>query len=88
MSSLLKKLQNKEMLSSTEMIVSDYLIENYRDLPKLSTRELAKRTFTSSAAIVRFCQKLGFEGYTDFKLSFMIEMMKHGSEVSASTINF
>ena len=87
MSNLLKKLQNREILSSTEIIVADYLIENYRDLPNLSTRELAKRTFTSSAAIVRFCQKLGFEGYTDFKLSFMTEMLKHGDEVQAQIIS-
>ena len=87
MSKLLKKMQNREILSSTEIIVADYLIENYRDLPNLSTRELAKRTFTSSAAIVRFCQKLGFEGYTDFKLSFMAEMLKHGDEVQAQIIS-
>lgn len=87
MSKLLKKMQNREILSSTEIIVADYLIENYRDLPNLSTRELAKRTFTSSAAIVRFCQKLGFEGYTDFKLSFMAEMLKHGDEVQAQLIS-
>ena len=87
MSKLLKKMQNREILSSTEIIIADYLIENYRDLPNLSTRELAKRTFTSSAAIVRFCQKLGFEGYTDFKLSFMTEMLKHGDEVQAQIIS-
>ena len=87
MSKLLKKMQNREILSSTEIIVADYLIENYRDLLNLSTRELAKRTFASSAAIVRFCQKLGFEGYTDFKLSFMTEMLKHGDEVQAQIIS-
>ena len=87
MSNLLKKLQNTALLSDTETIVAKYLIENYRDLSNLSTRELAKRTFTSSAAIVRFCQKLGFEGYSDFRIHFLTEMMQHGNEAQAQLIS-
>ena len=87
MSSLLKKLQNKEILSNTEIIIADYLIENYRDLPNLSTRELAKKTFTSSATIVRFCQKFDFGGYTEFKTQFLAEMLKHGDEVQPQLIS-
>ena len=86
MSNLLKRLKDKETLSDTEMVIADYLIENYRDLSNLSTRELAKKTFSSSAAIVRFCQKFGFKGYIDFKISFLSEMIKHGSEVQAQLI--
>ena len=86
MSNLLKRLQDKETLSDTEMVIADYLIENYRDLSNLSTRELAKKTFSSSAAIVRFCQKFGFKGYIDFKISFLSEMIKHGSEAQAQLI--
>ena len=87
MSNLLKTLQNKDLLSESELIISQYLLENYRDFQNLSTRELAKRTFSSSAAVIRFCQKLGFEGYTDFKITFLTEMMKHGGEVQAQIIN-
>ena len=87
MSKLLRKLQNKDLLSESECIISQYLMENYRDFQKLSTRELAKRTFTSSAAVIRFCQKLGFEGYTDFKINFLTEIMQHGDEVQAQIIN-
>ncbi|MBR6013681.1 MAG: MurR/RpiR family transcriptional regulator [Selenomonadaceae bacterium] len=87
MSSLLKKLQNKKFLSHTEVVIADYLIENYRDLPNLSTRELAKRTFTSSATIVRFCQKFDFEGYSEFKTKFFAEMLKHGNEVQPQLIS-
>lgn len=52
----------------------------------MSTRQLAKETFTSSAAIVRFSQKLGFGGYTEFRVKFLAEMMQymerpHGDEL-------
>ncbi len=51
-----------------------------------STRQLAKDTYTNSAAIVRFSQKLGFGGYTEFKVQFLAEMLQyvnrpHGAEL-------
>ena len=76
MSSLLKQMREQEGFSDTERVIANYLLENFRDLGTLSTRQLASRTYTSSAAIVRFSQKLGFEGYTEFKVKFMAEMMQ------------
>ncbi|MBQ1913823.1 MAG: MurR/RpiR family transcriptional regulator [Selenomonadaceae bacterium] len=80
MAGLLKRLQEKEGFSETERIVADYMLEHFRELANFSTRQLAKNTFTSSAAIVRFSQKLGFEGYADFKIRFLAEMMQQTSE--------
>ena len=77
---LLGKLDDKTNFSETEKLIADYIMENFRDIANLSTRQLAKKTFTSSAAIVRFSQKLGFEGYTDFKTKFLAEMMQRVSE--------
>ncbi len=77
MTGLLGKLKDKSNFSDTEKVISDYITENFRELANLSTRQLAKKTFTSSAAIVRFSQKLGFEGYSDFKTKFVSEMMRN-----------
>ena len=80
MTGLLGKLNDKTNFSDTEQVIAKYIMENYRELVNSSTRQLAKKTFTSSAAIVRFSQKLGFEGYTDFKTKFLAEMMQHRTE--------
>ena len=80
MTGLLGKLNNKNNFSDTEQVIAKYVMENYRELVNCSTRQLAKKTFTSSAAIVRFSQKLGFEGYTDFKTKFLAEMMQQKTE--------
>ena len=80
MTGLLRKLNDMKNFSDTERIIAKYIMENFRDIANLSTRQLAKKTFTSSAAIVRFSQKLGFEGYVDFKTKFLAEMMQHISE--------
>lgn len=87
MASLLRKLQDKSLLSDSEMLIAKYLIENYREVSNLSTRELAARTYTSSAAIVRFSQKFGFKGYSDFRINFLTEIMKHGEEIQAQLIS-
>ena len=75
MTNLIAKLGDKKIFSSTEQVIADYILKNFREVANLSTRQLAKETFTSSAAIVRFSQKLGFSGYTDFKSKFLSEML-------------
>ena len=77
MSKLIKELKEQEGFSDSEKMIADFLLENYRGLAALSTRQLAKLTYTSSAAIVRFSQKMGFEGYTDFKIRFMAELLQY-----------
>ena len=86
MTGLGKQLQDKDGFSESEAMIADYLLANFRMLPGMSTRQLAKETFTSSAAIVRFSQKLGFGGYTEFRVKFLAEMMQymerpHGDEL-------
>ncbi|MBE6072960.1 MAG: MurR/RpiR family transcriptional regulator [Selenomonas ruminantium] len=77
MTGLVKQLQEKTGLSESEAMIADYLLTHFRMLPGMSTRQLAKETFTSSAAIVRFSQKLGFGGYTEFRVKFLAEMMRY-----------
>lgn len=74
---LIKELQEKKGFSDSEQTIADYLLKHSRLLPSMTTRQLARETYTSSAAIVRFCQKLGFGGYTEFRVEFLAQMMKY-----------
>lgn len=87
MKGLIKQLQEQEGFSESERMIASYLLAHFRNLPGMSTRQLAKETFTSSAAIVRFSQKLGFGGYTEFRVKFLADMMRytdrpHGEELA------
>lgn len=89
MKGLISLLQEQEGFSESERMIADYLLTNFRMLPGMSTRQLAKETFTSSAAIVRFSQKLGFGGYTEFRVKFLADMMQymespHGEDLVVS----
>lgn len=77
MASLVKILQEQKGFSESESIIATYLLANFRKLAGMSTRELARNAYTNSAAIVRFSQKLGFTGYTEFKVQFLAEMMQY-----------
>lgn len=77
MDNLVKILQDQKNFSESESIIATYLLTNFRKLAGMSTRELARNAYTNSAAIVRFSQKLGFTGYTEFKVQFLAEMMQY-----------
>jgi DNA-binding MurR/RpiR family transcriptional regulator len=86
---ILKILREKERFSATEQIIVDYILKNYREISYLSARELAEKTYTSSAAVVRLCQKIGLKGYVEFKIRFsgeaMQESMKTGEYQNSIT---
>lgn len=77
---LLKAMHENERFSSTEQAVIHYILEHPKEIVDLSIRELAERTFTSSAAIFRLCQKLSLKGYNEFKIKFISEINRVSPE--------
>lgn len=71
---LLKTLSEREKFSAVEQNIIKYILDNPKEIVNMSIRELANKTFTSSAAIFRLCQKCGLKGYTEFKIKFISEM--------------
>lgn len=83
---LLKTLYEKEKFSAVEQSIIKYMLDNPKDIVNMSIRELANKTYTSTATIFRICRKCGFNGYTEFKIKFVseesrtIEMGNHKPE--------
>lgn len=69
-----QRIKNLEHISSSEQIIADYILENKYDIQNMSTRDIAKNTYTSSATIVRFAQKLGYTGFSDLKEDYLNEL--------------
>lgn len=76
MSVMLNMLKNKEALSMAERIVLDYLIENKTLLKDFSVEKIAEAAYTSPASVVRMCKKLGYNGFKDFKIDFILANSK------------
>lgn len=63
---LIDKMKNSE-LTSVERDIANYIINHCENIAKLSTREIAKAVFSSSSAVIRLANKLGFDGYNSMK---------------------
>lgn len=58
---------NKPSFTRTDMQVCNALMENHEVIFRKSSSQLAKDLNLSQASIIRFCKKLGYEGYNDFR---------------------
>ena len=70
----LNELKRMNKLTSTEQGIVNYILTNPEELEKISSRQLAELTYTSPATVVRICQKLGFSGYSEFKIKYLQEV--------------
>ena len=76
MSVMLNMLKYKEDLSMAERAVLDYLIDNKAVLKNFNVEKIAEAAYTSPASVVRMCKKLGYHGFKDFKIDFILSNAK------------
>jgi len=57
-----------ENLSEAERKVAEYVFREPKNTLHYNVGELARQSGASRAAVVRFCKRIGFGGYNDFKL--------------------
>lgn len=71
---LINKLKNKDSFSESEQVIVDYILSNPKDIPNMHIEQLSALTYVSNSTIVRFAQKLGFKGFSDFKIKLASEI--------------
>ena len=71
---LIEKMQTMEGFTSSEKTVVTYLLEQPHLVQNMSIRDLAAAAFTSNTTIIRICKKLGYDGFKDFKIAFLMEI--------------
>lgn len=68
---LIKQIAAYTKFTTTEQTIAEYILANTSSMENISIQELAKRTFTSNASIIRFAQKMGFRGFKEFKIQLL-----------------
>lgn len=68
MSCLYKIEQTQSTFTDTEKKISDYIKKHKHTVVNASAQNLANKTSTSSAAVIRFSKKLGYKGFTSLKV--------------------
>lgn len=71
--SVLFDLHNAEGFTDADNAIATFVLESLGEMVDVSINELAERTHTSNATIIRLCRKLGMKGYREFKLNILRE---------------
>lgn len=69
--------------SKNERRIADHILKYPNDLKRYSAVSIAEVCDVSRSAVIRFCQKLGFTGYSDFQKAYLAEMENAVSERAA-----
>lgn len=59
----------EESYTTTEKLISKYILEHGNEVLNYSAQTLGEKTNTSAAAIIRFSKKIGFKGFSDLKMN-------------------
>ena len=79
---LLKLREMRGTLTPVEQRIADYVLENTGEIPGLSIRELAFRSRTSDASVLRFCRTMGYAGYRQFIVGISTSLGSMGGETA------
>lgn len=77
-------LSNMMQFSAGEKAIAEFILGNPEVVSYSTITLLANRVSTSEASINRFCKKVGFKGFNDFKVAFAQEYF-HNSIMSNET---
>ncbi|MCW6660398.1 MurR/RpiR family transcriptional regulator [Aerococcaceae bacterium NML191292] len=65
-----------QSLNELEFEVYKYVCANMESIPKMKIRDLADKAHVSTSTVLRFCQKVGCDGYSELKLNIKRELTK------------
>ncbi|MGE4282442.1 MAG: MurR/RpiR family transcriptional regulator [Clostridia bacterium] len=63
------------LLSDSEKRIANFILQSKTSIVDIPIKELAKKTDSSPATIIRFCQALGFKGYAELKFYIERELL-------------
>ena len=77
---ILEQLEQRDQFTDIEEFIAEYILAHREEIYGWNLASLAKATCSSNATIVRMCRKLGFKGYKDFHIAFVVELEKQRRE--------
>lgn len=77
---ILKLTQMLDDFLPSERKVAKYIAENLENAVGLSVEELAQKSGSSKAAVIRFCKSLGCKGYRDLAIQLAAELAVNQSD--------
>ncbi len=73
--------------TSAESSVASFILDNADDVIRGSIADLAERSYSSNATIIRLCRKLGVSGFREFKVVFASDVERQRTEYILVDLN-
>ncbi|MFM4718148.1 MurR/RpiR family transcriptional regulator [Aeromonas bivalvium] len=70
-----------------ELMVYHYVIKHREQVPFMRIRELAEAAGVSTTTVLRFCKKLGCEGFSEFRIRFKLSLEQEAQSVARFGVN-
>ena len=74
-------------LTKTDLEIAIYVINNPHDVATMPADMLAKQIGTSKAAISRFCQRVGYTGYVEFRYDMARFLASRNAETANQSVD-
>lgn len=66
--------KNMDTFTLSEKKIATFILNNPSRIPHYTTKEFSESSETSEASLVRFCKKIGYKGFKEFKLELLREI--------------
>ena len=79
-----EKLTTQAQMSDIERTIADYFLNQPESLQQISARKLSEILYVAPSTITRFCKKIGYSGFNEFKNAYLEEynyLQAHFKEV-------
>lgn len=86
MSTLARIKALKPGMSASEKKIAEFVLASAPEIRNLNSQQLANRIGVSQSTIVKFCQKLGIQGYSKFKLDITAEIV-HSTSTESEAVH-
>ena len=72
----LDDMRHNAKLTDNDREICAYILAHPEEVSRMSSRELARRTYTSATAIARLSKRLGFENFNDLKVNIVSDLKR------------
>ena len=76
---------NKNNLTKSEIEIMEYIKKNPMDIVQFSIIQIAEKANTSKSAVIRLCQKIGYDGFSEFKFDMSRYLVSNNVSVLSFT---
>lgn len=85
---VLHALEHTQDFTETERSLAQYILAHPSEVAHGNITELAQRTYTSNATIIRLCRKLGLEGFRELRIELAADLEKRRGAQEIVDVNY